>query len=398
MLGALLFSLISISHASVSCECAEVSCSPCEEQVNLDFYTSKCGTDLNEVKSCAKPVCKIKEPVSKSCQAFAEKKINKRVPASIPKNVEKIVLDPQPELGNSNHEIAEVLKFKGKVIIRDTLNRKQPVSPSMLLYEGDTIITFKDAMVSVRFTDNNEAIISENSTFQLTKYKAQTDQQKGNAVLELLKGRVRSKVQQKYKDDKNTGYKVKTKAAVAGVRGTDFVVTYLTGKKLTTTVETLEGSVELSGEFGDEKSLVKKDHKQSYVVDAQSIFNKKEINSFVKKGYMTPLYKLTKNELQELDWKTSFNTKRATASVAPQATSKSSNSICEAPSAQLNQCYWQCVGNPRGESRCRIELENVKCVRKRCNANGVWADSSRIPASQITNCPATGLTVKDCDY
>lgn len=400
MITAFIFSFISIlSSASTSCECPEVSCAPCENQVNLDFYTAKCGENNSEVMSCAKPVCELKDPLPKTCESFAKnKKSNERSPSSIPENVEEKVLKPETNLSDSNHEIAYVLGYLGKVIVRDTLNREQPITQNMLLYEGDTIITGKNSKASIRFTDKNEAVIAENSSFRLTQYKPQTKRQNGNAILDLLKGKVRSKVNQKYKGSQNSVYKIKTKTAVAGVRGTDFIVSYLTGKNLITSVETFTGKVELSSDSGDEKAMISKGEKSSYVVESKSVFNKKEINEFVKKGYMTPVYKMTKKQIAELEWETSLKAKnRSTASAEPTKPA-SSDYVCDKPQAQLNQCYWQCIGNPRGESQCRIDLEQVKCVRKRCNANGVWADPSRIPASQISNCPATGTTVKDCDY
>lgn len=404
MLITFVFSILTVfsAHATSSCECPEVSCHPCENQINLDFYTSKCGENMSEVMSCAKPICELKDPLPKTCETYAQQKNEEnRAPASIPKDVQKKVLAVDDDLSDSHHEIAQVIGYIGKVIVRDTLNREQPITPSMLLYEGDTIITHKNSKASIRFKDNNEAIIAENSRFRLTTYKPQSPQQKGNAILDLLKGKVRSKVNQKYKkNDKNTGYKIKTQSAVAGVRGTDFVVSYMTGKNLVTSVETFTGKVELSDSTGEEKRMVSEGHKSSYVVESKSVFDKKEINEFVKKGYMTPLYKLTKQQIQELEWETTLEPKRATASVQPKASNSKSESefVCEKPNAQLNQCYWQCVGNPRGEGRCRIDLPQVKCVRKRCNANGIWADPSRIPASQISNCPATGITVKECDY
>ena len=402
MFMALIFSILTSLNvqASSNCECPEVSCHPCENQINLDFYTSKCGENMSEVMSCAKPVCELKDPIPKTCESFAKSKMNsERIPASVPKDVEKKVLASDDDISHSEHEIATVMGYIGKVTVRDTLNREQAITPNMLLYEGDTIITDNNAKVSIKFKDDNEAIITENSRFRLTTYKPQNSQQKGNALLELLKGKVRSKVKQKYKNnDKNTGYKIKTQSAVAGVRGTDFRVSYITGKNFITTVETITGKVELSDTTGEEKRVVSENQKASYVVESKSVFDKKEINEFVKKGYMTPLYKLSKQEIKELEWETSMQAKRATASVEKTQTKTTTSYVCEKPQAELNQCYWQCVGNPRGEGRCRIDLPQVKCVRKRCNANGEWADPARIPASQISNCPATGITVKDCDY
>ncbi len=73
--------------------------------------------------------------------------------------------------------------------------------------------------------------------------------------------------------------------------------------------------------------------------------------------------------------------------------------ICDRPKGFFNQCAWTCVGNPSGEKNCRVELPQVSCVRTRCNANGKWADEKKLPLNEAKGmCPATGATVKPCDY
>jgi hypothetical protein len=73
--------------------------------------------------------------------------------------------------------------------------------------------------------------------------------------------------------------------------------------------------------------------------------------------------------------------------------------ICEAPIAKYNQCAWICEGNPKKESRhCRLELPQVHCVRKRCNANGKWAEESRLPASTEGLCKTADPQIGTCDY
>jgi len=85
--------------------------------------------------------------------------------------------------------------------------------------------------------------------------------------------------------------------------------------------------------------------------------------------------------------------KKALAEQKAQQKPKDPHSICEGPAARLNQCAWVCENNPKKEKKtCRVDLPDVRCVRQRCNANGVWSEST----------PSTGCglapVVKNCDY
>lgn len=58
--------------------------------------------------------------------------------------------------------------------------------------------------------------------------------------------------------------------------------------------------------------------------------------------------------------------------------------ICEKPGGQFNQCLW-------------TRQNDGSCARKRCNANGNWADEVRLPASYSTSC-GQKPKVAPCDY
>jgi hypothetical protein len=79
--------------------------------------------------------------------------------------------------------------------------------------------------------------------------------------------------------------------------------------------------------------------------------------------------------------------------------SRGKDEICEQPYAKLNQCVWICENNPKKEKKvCRLENPEVRCLRKRCNANGEWAEETEIPKEKAKNLCGLRPLVKDCDY
>lgn len=78
---------------------------------------------------------------------------------------------------------------------------------------------------------------------------------------------------------------------------------------------------------------------------------------------------------------------------------KDKNEICSEPGGKLNQCTWVCENNPRGEKKaCRLERPEVQCLRKRCNANGEWAEATEVPKDKAGSLCGVRPVVKECDY
>lgn len=109
------------------------------------------------------------------------------------------------------------------------------------IFPKDTIITGKDARVKIVMTDNNEINVSPDSQLVFQNYVYEPEKGKKDVLLNVIYGKVRSKVEQKY-DGQQTKFQVKTPSAVAGVRGTDFMTSFnsLSG---TSQVVTFEGEV-----------------------------------------------------------------------------------------------------------------------------------------------------------
>ncbi|MEM7647262.1 MAG: FecR family protein [Pseudomonadota bacterium] len=113
--------------------------------------------------------------------------------------------------------------------------------------QGDAVKTGPNGRVKIVMDDNNEINVSPNSELIIESYK---DGKK--AVLNVLNGKVRSDVNNKYDNNKSSHFRVKTKSAVAGVRGTQFL-TQFNAQTNQIKVTTFEGQVEVgemnSGSF-----------------------------------------------------------------------------------------------------------------------------------------------------
>lgn len=364
---------------SDSCECPKLSCNAdCEVEQNLTFYSEKCEGG-KRVKSCARPTCVPIQNAPASCSMTkTDAGAAQRAPASV------VVAKAGPVVGKINFIEATVKK----VVSAD---KKVVLSIGDEVSEGDRIETDASGKAQILFNSGNQLNLTPNSVIVITEAN-DTDtgkDAKKRVVLDLIKGRVRNKVNQSYNGDQSY-YRIRTGSAVAGVRGTDFVVT-LEGddKNITSKIETLEGKVELSDAKFEQKTFVAKGEGSSFVADKDG------------SGRLTPVYKMSDEQIAGIQKDTSFSlesTKNMVAKNKVKTVKSEDLPICSAPSAKLNECAWSCENNPSGESKCRTDLPDVSCVRRICNANGVWSQPTRLPAAHHESCKAGAPVVKPCDY
>jgi hypothetical protein len=121
---------------AVSCLCPEPHCAPCEVEVDVDFYTEKCGPGLSKVKSCKRPQC---EPVpdQKLCLA----KLSQSQPA---RAVASEVIDTSRS--------AEVILAVGRAHLKRG-DKIQELLKGMHLFAGDRVVTKEDGRVRIRLPE-----------------------------------------------------------------------------------------------------------------------------------------------------------------------------------------------------------------------------------------------------
>ncbi len=73
--------------------------------------------------------------------------------------------------------------------------------------------------------------------------------------------------------------------------------------------------------------------------------------------------------------------------------------ICPKPGGKMNECSWSCLQNPKSEkNNCLADKSGVSCVRRRCNANGLWGEETVLESgAALLKCKATPF-VSMCDY
>lgn len=384
-----------------SCECPKLDCDPCFEEQGVTFYSEKCGPNDSRIKSCARPTCVPMEPKPAQCKSVkapnpkavtrkvASQKDAVNLPAS-KKMMDRRMAEFQSEMRGK--AVGAVHTVMGKAWLRLPSGDKMKIVQGTRVHEKDQIQTLLRGHVKIVFDDGNVANIKPSSKIIVQEYSMGKDKR---ALLNLIKGKVRSKVKQKYEGSDTSYFRVKTKSAVAGVRGTDFVVEYTSKDRLITKVSTLEGEVKFGGNEYEERVGIKAGQQASFIVASNDseVFSDEEISDFVARGYMTPVYNLSAAEVDQLNKLTEVGDP-----VERNIASAKANQICSSPKGDLNQCAWVCKNNPKGSKRCRTDLPQVNCVRTRCDANGKWSDESRLPASFYDSCQPRGFKVGPCDY
>lgn len=112
---------------------------------------------------------------------------------------------------------------------------------------GDIVKAGKDSRSKIVMAGGNEINISPDTEFAIEKYESYGKDKK--VLLDVIYGKIRSNVKQKY-DNEQSYYRVKTKSAVAGVRGTQFMSSF-NPQNNEFKVVTFEGVVEMGKLQGD---------------------------------------------------------------------------------------------------------------------------------------------------
>lgn len=424
----------------VTCQCLQSTCGACEIEDGVDFYSEKCGPNLSKTKSCKRPQCRPVEnqkaclsklgqtPVESQSEA-TESQVQSQIDRNA--NVEATTNSPIRKIAsvNSSSEIpnraAQVILAGGRAFVIRAIGSKpaglsgdrQPIEKGSMVQVNDRIVTEADGRVRLRFPELSEIFISPGSSVVIEEalLEKRAGPPKRTIMLDLHRGKVRSRVQGRY-DDGESKFQVKTRAAVAGVRGTDFVISFEPGRKdWKTEVKTLSGNVCLGsdaecgrpsvgapcGESGEKSAVICAGMYAAYVApappeDASLI----EVEAAMERGFMTPIFKMSHEDLQTLDRETdirydSFGAGLDRRELLSRSVS-SDQETCRSPVGSFNQCAWTCEGNPKGQKTCRTDLPGVQCVRRLCRASGQWAEPTVLPARQNASCDGSESVVKDC--
>jgi hypothetical protein len=134
---------------------------------------------------------------------------------------------------NANAACGEVAISKGDVKIE---NVKTKASTNAVkgtkVCQGDAIVAGPQSRAKIVMEDGNELNISPESRIVLEQYEYKPADNKKKVMLNVLYGKVRAATKEenmygdKAADGQANAFQVKTKSAVAGVRGTDFLTSF----------------------------------------------------------------------------------------------------------------------------------------------------------------------------
>lgn len=176
-------------------------------------------------------------------------------------------------------------------------------------------------------------------------------------------------------------------------------------KKAFAGVKMYEGSMEFSALNGDESVQVKSGQQVGF----QGVLEGDEISyDVLLKGKKIPkgqLTAVTPMDSKELEKFAEIEKKRLKEMQVQQARkrqaqeqAKKEGVICLNPPGKFNECVWTCLNNPKKEKkRCLLEA-GTQCERRRCNANGVWAEETLVGAEKAGSQCSLKPTVGPCDY
>lgn len=124
-----------------------------------------------------------------------------------------------------------------------------PAPEGTKICSGDTIIAGVDSRAKIVMEDGNQLNISPKSKIIIENYEFKPAENKKKVLLNVLSGKVRATTTpnmyaDKAKNGEANSFQVKTKSAVAGVRGTDFLTGYNPSTRKAEVV-TFSGKVEV---------------------------------------------------------------------------------------------------------------------------------------------------------
>lgn len=408
----------------LSCECEQSKCGVCEMETGTTFYSAKCGPGGSQVKSCKKPTC---SPVENQKECFALLQPEEVHSSQVENTQEDSRENREPSSMRQVTSSGVVVQVLGQVTLQRMGARAEKVSVKMPVYEGDTLVTESEGRVQVAMNDGSEVILSPNSKVKIDEARVIEPKDEANGkpavatgqdkvrqiTLNLLLGRVRSKVVRKTNEENH--FRVRTKSAVAGVRGTEFVASIESGAndkgelEWNTKVHTFEGKVALGGLFpkADGKTPevdVPAGTYAAFIMKDPGVgANEDEFKKIASDGFITPAFSMTSEEMELLKDATDMTPTEALndqlSKIGRRHIASASNdpeAVCLSPLGKFNQCSWTCEGNPASNKKCRVDLPGVSCVRRLCRANGQWAEPKRMPANQSDLCDADKVIVRDC--
>lgn len=174
----------------------------------------------------------------------------------------------------------------------------------------------------------------------------------------------------------------------------DFILSFNLNE-LKTRLFVLSGALDFGGTEAEEQARVQAHEKTMFagiMEDGKPGFDILLGGKKVAKGQLGIVEAIPVSELSVLEKTLSFEKMKAEAvKKAKAAVVQIKGQICDKPAGRLNDCSWSCKKWDQKSKSCLDD-----CVRRRCNANGDWADVF-VDKSPQSKCASSGV-VEPCNY
>jgi hypothetical protein len=123
-------------------------------------------------------------------------------------------------------EVGKVVSLTGKVMARieskKTASKVRFLKPADPVFQEDVINTDSNGSVKILFSDQSIMDLGNSSLFKVEEFKNQGSPEERRVEMSLSYGKIRAAINQKIGPEGK--FKIKTRAATMGVRGTEFYV------------------------------------------------------------------------------------------------------------------------------------------------------------------------------
>ncbi|MDH4226596.1 MAG: FecR domain-containing protein [Deltaproteobacteria bacterium] len=116
-----------------------------------------------------------------------------------------------------------VVSWSGIVLIERKGGERVQVKRQEMVFVGDTVVTSSSSKAKLLMKDDTILSLAENSTITMKGYAVEPAKKERVSVISMSRGTMRSIVS-RFFGSKDSNFRIETATAVAGIKGTDFIV------------------------------------------------------------------------------------------------------------------------------------------------------------------------------
>ncbi|UOF02204.1 hypothetical protein [Bdellovibrio reynosensis] len=276
---------------------------------------------------------------------------------------------------------------------------RHPVKKKLILREKALLETGLNSLVKVALDEKRSVILLSQSVLSLPVISWES----GEAPVLLLKSGSLNWLQ-KLEDKGRYNIALRSDLFEFIAPPGDFIYT-IDPKNAYAEVKVLNGSIEFSALNFEESVKVQAGQQSGF----QGVLESGEIaydvllqGKKIPKGKLLPVKTLESSQADQTavaERKRQDKLAKQKSNSSDLSKARSAGMICQSPLGKFNQCAWICLNNPSKEKKkCLLANKEVSCVRKRCNANGDWAEEMALDAEKASTICKAQPVVAPCDY